>query len=271
MPELPEVETIKRDLTKSLLGQAVSATIVYDQRVIRGCTAEAFAAQLKGSTVEAIDRRGKAIVISLSNRKYLVVQVMMTGQLIFSSEQAPMAMTKITFRLSNGKYLHYNDQRLFGRLQIVHDLAEIPHLQTMGPEPLGPEFETAWLADRLKKRSMPIKTLLMNPQFVAGIGNIYASEILFVSRINPRRKAGKIKPEEIKRLHRATIDVLQEAVRRRGTSMRNYRDGNGQKGGFMKRIKVYGRENEQCYRCDGPILKIVQAGRSTFFCKTCQR
>jgi formamidopyrimidine-DNA glycosylase len=271
MPELPEVETIKRDLTKGLLGKVLVDTVVYDDRVIRGARAADFSAQLKGCAVKAIARRGKAIILTLSSGKYLVVQVMMTGQLIFSADSAAMPMTKITFRLSNGVYLHYNDQRLFGRLQIVDDLMAIPYLQTIGPEPLSEDFQISWLAGKLKKRSMPIKTLLLNPQFVAGIGNIYASEILFVSKIHPRRRAGKIKAEEIKRLHRATIDVLKEAIRRRGTSMRNYRDGNGQEGGFMKRIKVYGRENEQCYHCHGPIYKIVLSGRSTFFCKKCQR
>ena len=271
MPELPEVETIKRDLTKSLPGQVITDVQVYDDRVIHGCSAAAFRETISGSSVKAIARRGKAIIITLSNDKYLVVQVMMTGQLIFSAAFTAMPMTKITFSLSNGRYLHYNDQRLFGRLQIVGDPREIPYLQTIGPEPLSREFQVAWLSGQLKKRSMPIKTLLLNPQFVAGIGNIYASEILFASKINPRRPARKVKPQEIAKLHQAIIDVLKEAIRWRGTSMRNYRDGKGQKGGFMNRIKVYGREHAQCPKCRAPITKIVLSGRSTFFCKRCQK
>ena len=271
MPELPEVETIKRDLTKDLLGHTITGVCVYDDRVIRGARAQDFVTGIKGCTVKAIERRGKAIIMALSSGKFLVIQVMMTGQLVFSPAFAATRMTKITFSLSNGRYLHYNDQRLFGRLQIVDDPGEIPYLQTIGPEPLSREFQVDWLRHQLKKRSLPIKTLLLNPQFVAGIGNIYASEILFVSKINPRRPARRVKPDEIKRLHQAIIDVLKEAIRWRGTSMRNYRDGNGQKGGFLNRIKVYGRENAHCPSCRSPIAKIVLNGRSTFFCKQCQR
>ena len=271
MPELPEVETIKKDLLKGLLGQRIEEVVVYDGRVIRGCSAAEFAGQIKGQTVKTINRRGKAIILELSGGKYLVVQVMMTGQLIFSPTPEAMSMTKITFRLSKDRYLHYNDQRLFGRLQIVDDPLAIPHLQTMGPEPLSQEFQVVWLTGQLRKRTVPIKTLLLSSQFVAGIGNIYASEILFVSGINPKRPARSVKPKEIEKLHRATIDVLKEAIRLRGTSMRNYLDGKGQKGAFMNRIKVYGRENQHCYGCQSPIQKIVLSGRSTFFCKKCQR
>ena len=277
MPELPEVETIKKDLIKGLLGRRIEDVVVYDERVIRGRAASDFKTALMGYTVVDLTRRGKAIIAQLSHpalaggKQFLVIQVMMTGQLIFSASAQAMPMTRITFRLSNDQYLHYNDQRLFGRLQIVHDPDEIGYLKTIGPEPLSRGFQVVRLAEQLQRRSIPIKTLLLNPRFVAGIGNIYASEILFASRINPKRPAKSVKPEEIKRLHQATIDVLKEAIRLRGTSMRNYRDGKGQKGGFMNRIKVYGREHERCYRCRAPIQRIVQSGRSTFFCKSCQR
>lgn len=271
MPELPEVETIKRDLARGLQGRSIKEITVYDERVIRSSLAADFISRLTGCRIETINRRGKALILKLSSGQYLVVQVMMTGQLIFSDQPKPMRMTRVTFRLSNDGYLHYNDQRLFGRLQIVDNLQAIPYLHTMGPEPLSRGFEVVWLTNQFKKRSIPIKTLLLNPQVVAGIGNIYASEILFASGINPQRPAKSVKPKEIKRLHQATIDVLQEAIRWRGTSMRNYRDGNGRKGKFINRIKVYGREKERCYRCQSPIEKIVLSGRSTFFCRKCQR
>ena len=271
MPELPEVEIIKRDLLKGLLGRRIEKVTVYDERVIRGCPQADFISSLSGRSVEAITRRGKAIIFRLSSSQYLVIQVMMTGQLIFSARPQPMRMTRITFRLSNDRYLNYNDQRLFGRLQIVERLEEIPYLHTMGPEPFSRGFAVEWLTNQLRKRSIPIKTLLLNPQVVAGIGNIYASEILFASGINPNRPAKTVKPKEIKRLHQATIDVLQEAIRWRGTSLRNYRDGKGRKGRFINRIKVYGRDKELCYCCQTPIQKVVLSGRSTFFCGKCQR
>lgn len=232
MPELPEVETIARDLRRKILDQKIEDITVYDARVI---------------------------------------QLMMTGQLINSARPRQDKVTKVSLRLSNGRYLHYNDQRLFGRLQVVDTLEQIPYFNKLGPEPLTNGFSPSWLAKKLKEKKVPIKALLMDHTFVAGIGNIYASEILFQSRINPKRPAHRLKKEDINKLHAATRKILTEAIRWRGTSMNTYRDANGEKGGFIRRIKVYGRENEDCSRCKTPLLKILQRGRSTFFCPRCQR
>lgn len=269
MPELPEVETIARDLRHEILGQRIEEAGVYDVRVIRQ-PVQGFKRALKGRRFTRITRRGKAIVIELDNRCYFIVQLMMTGQLIYSSHP-PDARTKVSLRLSNGRYLHYNDQRLFGRLRVVDDLRQIPYFQRLGPEPLDSEFSASWLAGKLRGKKVPIKPLLMDHTFVAGIGNIYASEILFQSRIHPRRPAHRLKKEEIAKLHSVVQGILREAIHWRGTSMNTYRDANGDKGGFMSRIKVYGRENERCSRCKTALAKIFQRGRSTFFCPRCQR
>ena len=270
MPELPEVETIARDLRRKIPDQTVTDITIYDARVVRQPVKE-FTRTLKGQRFTRITRRGKALILELDNGRYFVVQLMMTGQLIDSARPRQDKVTKVSLRLSNGRYLHYNDQRLFGRLQVVDTLEQIPYFCKLGPEPLTDGFSPSWLAKKLKGKKVPIKALLMDHTFVAGIGNIYASEILFQSRINPKRPAHRLNKEEIVRLHTATKKILAEAIRWRGTSMNTYRDANGKKGGFMRRIKVYGRENEGCPRCKTPLLKILQRGRSTFFCPQCQR
>jgi formamidopyrimidine-DNA glycosylase len=196
----------------------------------------------------------------------------MTGQLVYSRIQpdVPLKETKLVFELSNGSYLNYNDQRLFGRLTLFRRLEDVKHFAILGPEPFDTTFNPQFIKDSLKRRNMAIKTVLMDHTFVAGIGNIYASEILFRSGISPKRSARRLKIDEIERMHKMTLQVLEEAITHRGSSMRNYRDGYGEKGTFNKLIKVYAREGESCERCKGPILKIVQGGRSTFYCKNCQ-
>ncbi len=270
MPELPEVETIARGLRHKVLGQTVTDITIYDARVIRQPVKE-FTRALKSKRFTKIARRGKALIIELDNRSHLIVQLMMTGQLIDSTQPRQDKLTRVSLRLSSGRYLHYNDQRLFGRLQVIEKLEQVPYFTKLGPEPLERQFSILWLKEKLQGRKIPIKSLLMDHTFVAGIGNIYASEILFQSRISPKRSAHRLNKEEITKLHAATRKILTEAIRWRGTTMNNYRDANGEKGGFMGRIKVYGRKNEGCSRCKTPLLKILQRGRSTFYCPTCQR
>lgn len=274
MPELPEVETIKRDLIERVVSSAILDVRVFDGRVIRSCAASTFIKKCRGRTIVDCTRKGKAILFQFDNAAYLVIQPMMTGQLIcaphFGKTPREKA-TKITFRLSNGMDLNYNDQRLFGRLHCVKDLRKVEFLNTIGPDPFEEAFKPDWLKSALAPHRGPIKTLLMNQQFVAGIGNIYASEILFKSRIAPKRAANSLNFKEITKLHQVTQNVLNEAIKFRGTSMLTYRDSFGREGSFIRRIKVYGRENEACRVCRSPITKVVMAGRSTFYCSSCQK
>ena len=147
----------------------------------------------------------------------------------------------------------------------------MPYLTTIGPEPLGEDFSIEWLTRELKRRSSPIKPLLMNQQFIAGIGNIYASEILYSAKVNPKKMARRLTRKQIEAVHRYTVSILEESIRLRGTSMRNYRDSEGRKGKFMDRIRVYGKQDQDCPACAAPIIRIVQAQRSTFYCKHCQK
>lgn len=268
MPELPEVETIVRDLAKSLPHKKFSDVIVHDPFVLRQ-KKEDFIRRIKGQTVEKISRRGKAIAIELSSGEILVVQVMMTGQLILKG--VVDKHTRITFVLSDGNKLLYNDQRRFGQLRVVADLSEINYFNILGPDPFSKDFTPAFMQEAFQRSSRPIKNILLDHTVVAGIGNIYACEILFRSRIDPKRQACQLKPAELKALHRNALDILQEAIIHRGSSMRNYRDAGGEKGKFNQRLKVYAREGMPCPRCGKPIKRIVQAGRSTFYCGHCQK
>lgn len=272
MPELPEVETVKRDLTLSVLGQKIDAVRVVDARVIRGIAPNPFKSRLKGRMIRDISRRGKAIILSLDQGYYLIVQLMMTGQLVYLKTLPDVLLkeTKVIFTLSNGSHLIYNDQRLFGRLSLISDLNDFKHFSLLGPEPFDQTFNSKYIREKFKQKSVAVKSVLLDHTFVAGIGNIYAAEILFRSQVDPRRRASSLKRTEINRLHQIIVEVLKEAIKYRGSSMRNYRDGQGQKGRFNERIKVYAREDEPCTSCSAPIVRIVQGGRSTFYCRNCQ-
>ena len=271
MPELPEVETIRRDLLREIRGTVFEEIMILDARVIRGIAPDEFVRQLVGRKIRDIGRRGKAILFDLGNA-CLIVQPMMTGQLVvhLTSSTPGVEEARIVFRLSKNKTLVYNDQRLFGRLALVGKPDEHSYVRSLGPEPLSAEFTTEILRAQLRQRRSAVKVVLMDGKCVAGIGNIYASEILFSARISPKRRASALKTTEVERLWLAIRGILADAVRLRGTSMRNYRDGRGVEGKYLKIIKVYGREGGPCRNCGSLIKRIVQSQRSTFYCSKCQ-
>ncbi|MDO8304025.1 MAG: bifunctional DNA-formamidopyrimidine glycosylase/DNA-(apurinic or apyrimidinic site) lyase, partial [Sedimentisphaerales bacterium] len=236
-------------------------------------TPEAFIKKIRNTTLEHFGRRGKAIVISLKPKGYLIIQPKMSGYLMFGKKASNLEITSATkavFRLSNDAVLHYNDHRMFGWLYYVEDLKAVKYFQNLGPEPLEKNFTVDLLKASLSRRVSPIKVVLMNQAVVAGIGNIYASEILFDVKIDPRRKATSLKAAEMKKLHASIQKTLRVAIEARGSSLRDYRDTSGQKGNFVQLIKVYNRAGKSCPRCKGVIQKIVQAQRSTFSCPHCQ-
>ena len=268
MPELPEVETIVRDLNKSITGKTVSDVIVHDSFLLRQKAGE-FIQRLKKQAVMKITRRGKAIIVHLSSGEFLIVQLMMTGQMVIDGTEDKH--TRIRFVLSDSSRLLYNDQRRFGQLRVVAQLDEVKHFNLLGPEPFSKEFTPDFMREAFKNKVRPIKNVLLDHTFVAGIGNIYACEILFRSRISPKRPVKKITLAQVKTIHHYIIEVLQDAIKHRGSSMRNYRDGSGKKGRFNERLAVYAREGLSCPRCKAPVLRIIQAGRSTFYCGQCQK
>jgi len=268
MPELPEVETIVRDLSKSLHGKTFSNAIVHDALVLRQKEGD-FIRRIKAQAIDKITRRGKAIIMHLASGEFLVIQVMMTGQLIVDG--LADKHTRITFTFSDGSRLLYNDQRRFGQLRVVAKLDEIKHFNILGPEPFAKEFTPAFMHEAFRKTSRPIKNVLLDHTFVAGIGNIYACEILFRSRISPKKRACRVSLAETKTIHHIIREVLKEAIIHRGSSLRNYRDGSGKKGRFNERLAVYARQDLPCPRCQGVIRRIVQSGRSSFYCGHCQK
>lgn len=301
MPELPEVETVARDLAQLIIKKKIHSVHVYDKRVISRFSPIVFAQKLTGKIIKSVSRRAKAIIIAFDSGDYLVVQPKMTGHFVaqqldselssrnprisqqknrksagFPSEKilSPKENRdiKVMFDFGNNLYVYYLDQRTFGWLIYTKDLKEISYLNTAGPEPLGEtSFNVDYLEEKFKSRNGPIKNILLNQQLIAGLGNIYASEILFASRIDPKTPASSLKRPQLKLIYDNTRSILKEAITRRGTSMRNYRDTNGEKGSFIKLIKVYGRDGENCPNCKRVIVRLVQAGRSTFYCPHCQK
>jgi formamidopyrimidine-DNA glycosylase len=268
MPELPEVETIVRDLNKSLRGKIFSDVIVHDAFLLRQKQKD-FIRRIKGQVLEKITRRGKAVIMHLSSGEYLVVQLMMTGQLI--ADGPPDKHTRLTFNFSDGSRLLYNDQRRFGQLRVVASLGEMKHFNILGPEPFSKEFTPDLIREVFRKTSRPVKNVLLDHTFVAGIGNIYACEVLYRSKVDPRRQARRLDQAEVRSVHHKIVEVLNEAIALRGCSMRNYRDGLGHEGRFKERLAVYARQGLPCPRCGQLIQRTTQSGRGTFYCGHCQK
>jgi len=269
MPELPEVETIRRDLARDVKGKKVKDVEILNSKVIKQPSPAEFTRRIKGVAFKAFLRRAKVLAAQLSNGDYLVVHLRMTGQLIYSAQREEKA--RVIFVLSDGKYLNFNDQRLFAELRIVSDWQKLKFVQSLGPEPLAAEFTLAKFKQMIAKKKTKIKPLLLDQTFIAGIGNLYAQEALFLAGILPARPANKLKDKEIKKLHATIQKVLREGIRSRGSSIDNYVNGRGNPGAYHLRLKVYGREGKPCVKCKTKIKKINLGGRGTCFCPKCQK
>lgn len=276
MPELPEVETIVRQLPAAVRGRKISGVTVLHPKPIRPLTAKAFASKLVGARFESFRRRAKVIVCGLSNGQSLLVHLKMTGRLLIrKSGDGPNKETEVILALSGGKALFYDDLRRFGWLKIV-PTAELDRYfdrQGYGPEPLDPRFDAKMMALCLrahpKKR---VKQLLMEQTCIAGIGNIYADESLWASGILPDRRVADITDAEMRRLHKAIKDVLKRAIAARGSSANDYLDLMGKPGTFFPKLKAYGKEGKPCAKGDGgTIRKVKLGGRGTHFCPVHQK
>ena len=269
MPELPEVETVRRSL-RSIIGRRVEAVEVAERR-LRRLVALDFAARLTGRTIENIVRRGKYLLLQLSGGESLLAHLGMSGALLLQRAGAPrQPHDHVCIRLSAGSQLVYNDPRRFGLLR-VGDTAEFVELNNVGPDPLAKTFSVEQLAQLVRGRKKPVKNLLMDQRALGGIGNIYANEVLFRAGIRPGRQARRLTRAEIRRLLGATRAVLRSAIRHGGSSISDYRDSSGRPGYFQLRLRVYGRAGEPCLRCETAIRRAVHAGRSSFYCPKCQR
>lgn len=273
MPELPEVETVRRRLAPVLEGATIARAEILDPRLTRPVPPALVADALVGERVASVDRRGKYLLCRLESGKTLVVHLRMTGSLRHAAagELPGDAYRRATLALDTGAELGYRDVRRFGTWELLDEGHLRPYLAArLGPEPLAPSFTAARLAWILEGRRAPIKTVLLDQRRIAGIGNIYADEALWRARIHPRRPAGGLDSAVVRRLHRAVRAALRRGIELQGSTLRDYAIPNGASGTMQHELHVYGRLGEPCDRCGRPIERTVVGGRGTWFCTRCQ-
>jgi formamidopyrimidine-DNA glycosylase len=269
MPELPEVETIRFILEPAVVGRRFGRVRIDDPRLTRPFDPGDVAARLAGEKVTSLERRGKYLVFRFESGRSLLVHLRMTGSL--RRAPTPGIHDRAVISLDDGTQLRYRDVRRFGTWVLLEPGELEPYLESrIGREPLEAGFTARVLASRLAGRRAPIKSALLDQRAVAGLGNIYADEALWRARIHPLVPAGRMDPEEVRRLHRALRVALRKGITRQGATLRNYRTPNGSRGTMQDEFKVYGRGGQLCERCATPIQRIQVGGRGTCFCATCQ-
>ncbi len=277
MPELPEVETVCRTLREPLVGRTISAAVVTWPRTVEPLDPGDFTARVSDATVDAIERRAKLIVARLSTGDTLTTHLRMTGKLLYTRHGAtppeePERHLRIAYELDNLDMLEFFDARKFGRVRL-HTAEEWDDVSaSYGPEPLDPDFTSDWLYQRLRATTRQIKPLLLDQKFIAGIGNIYADEALFLARIHPLKPANTISRRKAEALHQAIVSVLSQAIANAGTTLRDYRSGSGAIGMNKPNLNVYGAPpGTPCPRCGARLKRLVVGQRGTTICPRCQR
>lgn len=283
MPELPEVETVRTGLEPTMEGQVIARTDV-NRPDLRWPFPERMADRLRNVRVEALRRRSKYILADLSSGETLLIHLGMSGRILISGDPlgqflhdhpAPEKHDHVVFHMASGARVTFNDPRRFGAMDLIRteDLDVHKLLRDIGPEPLGNHFNEDYLAEALKSRRTPIKAALLDQKLVAGLGNIYVCEALHRAGISPSRRSDRIARNRAKALVPHIREVLREAIAAGGSSLRDYRTTDGELGYFQHGFQVYGREGEPCRTpgCDKEIRRIVQSGRSSFYCPSCQR
>ncbi len=274
MPELPEVETIVADLRPHLVGRTIVHCELRFPSIVRHPEPEAFIDAITGQQIEAVGRRGKFILIALGGGRLLVIHLGMSGQLRLVDPSTEIANhTHAILDLDDGHQLRYRDPRRFGRLLLgtEDELLTSGTLPRLGPEPIDPTFDADQLFKRLRHRRAPLKAVLLDQTTVAGVGNIYADESLYRAKLRPDRAAGGLSRKSVRRLHESLRESLELAIRNRGSSVDTYRDGWGETGNQQESLLVYGRAGQPCFTCGRPLSIIHIAGRTTVFCRRCQR
>ena len=282
MPELPEVETVRRGLLPVMEGQVILSALV-NRPDLRWPFPENMAARLTGQTVLALRRRSKYILADLSSGETLLIHLGMSGRMLISGAQigefhhdhpAPARHDHVVLYMQGGARVTFNDARRFGAMDLLPTATAESHplLASIGPEPLGNGFNESYLVARLQNRATPIKTALLDQHIVAGLGNIYVCETLYRARLAPQTKAGQVPEASVRGLVPIIRQVLTEAIDAGGSSLRDYRQADGELGYFQHSFQVYGREGQPCQTpgCSVTIARIVQSGRSSFYCPNCQ-
>ncbi len=291
MPELPEVETIKNDLDKKIVGTKIVLVNALWPDIIKDVPFEVFARQAEGQKIIAVQRRAKNLIIKLSGGLNLLIHLKMTGHFLVAEDSAEVTkdgkwvkaknkhlltdkqnqFIRIIFYLDNGKMLAMSDLRKFAYIKLVDDKELAKFLDKYGPEPFDKDFTAEKLGEILAKKKTAIKKVLMDQSQIAGIGNIYADEILWASRVHPLTPANKLNAEEVEAIYENAKKILSESLKRRGTSTSDFRDTEGKPGTFGEFRNVYRRTDLPCPVCGGPIARITVGGRGTHFCPRCQK
>lgn len=296
MPELPEVETVARDLQRWVAGATIlDARVTWDRTIRHPQPPERFVAEISGATIRRVGRRAKSVLLHLDDGRVMTVALRMTGALIIAPPGTPPdPYARVVFDLADGRQLRYRDVRKFGRIGLWpggglrgigagrgdrsrrvaegrgrYRIGEV--FSGHGPEPLARSFSVGRFAERLGRRSAKLKTLLLDQSFIAGVGNIYADEALWRARLHPLRAADTLDEADVRRLHRAIRQVLRAGIANRGASFSDYVGADGEPGANAERLAVYRRTGEPCLRCGHRVERIVVGQRSTHFCPRCQR
>jgi formamidopyrimidine-DNA glycosylase len=265
MPELPEVETIRNELTPHIIGHTITAITLFDEKIVRQPSVEEFNSRLIGEAITRVGRRGKYLLFSLTSGQTLVIHLRMTGSLWL---KPPDRFVRAVIHFNGGVKLYFRDPRKFGVMWLVEDKNSVT--DKLGPEPLEAKFTAKTLAEALSGRTAPIKALLCDQSFIAGIGNMYADEALFLAKIHPMRAGGSLSEEEIERLYQAIRQVLAAAIGDKGASVNTYFRPDGQIGTAHFQFRVAHRRGESCPVCGTPLERITVRNRGTYFCPKCQ-
>ena len=287
MPELPEVETVARQLEPELEGHRIESLEVLDERWSRPVPAAELGAAVSGRTIEGLGRRGKYLLLALNGGQTLVMHLRMTGNLVlvegedvldpsegrrlYEAERSTSARhLRARFVLDDGREVWFTDPRRFGEAFLIDD-ADLPtRFAKLGVEPFSPEFTAEALGEMAAGRTAPLKSFLLDQSRIAGVGNIYADEALYRARLHPLSPAGSMKPEHLVALRDAVVAALEAGIDHGGSSIDDYRDGRGEKGTMQDEFLVHTRAGQPCPSCGGEIVRIVVGGRSTYFCPSCQ-
>jgi len=280
MPELPEVETIRIGLQRKIKNKQIKDVVINVDKIVKKPSLGEFITKIKGKKIKEVDRRGKYIIIHLDSKDKLIVHLGMTGLLIYpydnkiTEKEINPKHNHLIFTFTDDTQLVFNDVRRFGKIFLVSNIDEVESITRLGVEPLEDYFtEEVFIQVLNKKKNSKIKSFLMKQEFIAGLGNIYANEVLYRANIHPLRLISSLNKKEVRNLYQQIKLVLSEAVKFRGSTVADeaYRDTNGEKGKFVKKLQVYARKGEPCIKC-GNIIEVIRIeGRSTFFCPQCQK
>ena len=274
MPELPEVEVIKRGLQRHLPGRKVLKIVAGNKKLRQPIPRKNLKKFIQGTRIQSVDRRAKFLLITMDNGAILIIHLGMTGRLgIFPADSPRAKHDHLRLQLDNGMQLRFNDIRRFGSVQLIPPGKGLANtlLSNIGPEPFGKEFNPFYLRQLAAGKNRPIKNFLMDSRVVAGIGNIYACEILFHAGLNPGRKISTLSINEWERIVAGTHHVLMQAIESGGTTISDFVNASGKSGYFQLKLQTYGRQGKSCNACSTPITRKTMAGRSTFFCPECQK